>query len=143
MLQHARENHHHFRKEDVSILASEQDWVKRGIKDAIFIRALNPSINIDPGRHSLSSHFDQILSDTIEAPPPPPPHDPQTEPLIDTRPRRPGRPRRIQSDSGGISLSQPTSSLTTQVATTPPASQPTRQSQQLRDRQQQQQLPPS
>ena len=53
MLQHAREHNHHIRKEDVSILASEQDWVKRGIKEAIYIKALNPSINIDPGRHSL------------------------------------------------------------------------------------------
>ena len=26
MLQHARENGHHFRKEDVTILSSEQDW---------------------------------------------------------------------------------------------------------------------
>ena len=138
-MQHAREENHHFRREDVSILATEQDWVKRGILEAIYIKSLNPSINIDPGRHSLSSHFDKILSDIIEAPPPPPPHDPQTETLIDTNPRRPGRPRRIQSESA--TLSQPTPA---QVTTTPPArpaSQPTRQSQRLRDRQQQQ--PPS
>ena len=143
MLQHAREHNHHFRKEDVSILSSEQDWVKRGIKEAIFIKALNPSINIDPGRHSLSSHFDAILSDIIKAPPPPPPHDPQTETLMDTNPRRPGRPRRIQSESGGTS--QPTTTHADSASATPPArsaTQPVRQSQRLRDRQQQQQQPP-
>ena len=55
MLQHAREHSHHFRKEDVTIVSSENDWVKRGIKEALFIKNLQPSINIDPGRHALSS----------------------------------------------------------------------------------------
>ena len=142
MLQHAREHNHHIRKEDVSILASEQDWVKRGIKEAIYIKALNPSINIDPGRHSLSSHFYNVLSDIIEAPPPPP-HDPQTKTLIFTVPRRPGRPRHLQLESGAIS--QPTTTPVAQVTTTPPlrtASQPVRQSQRICDWQQQQQQPP-
>ena len=43
MLQHARDNEHHFRKEDISILSRESDWVRRGIKEAIYIKALNPS----------------------------------------------------------------------------------------------------
>ena len=93
MLQHARESGHHFRKNDVSILAREQNWVQRGIKEALYIKALSPSINIDPGRHSLSSHFDSILKDLIHAPPPPEPHNAQTETLINTAPRRQGRPR--------------------------------------------------
>ena len=95
MLQHARENGHHFRKEDVSTLDREQDWVKRGIKEAIFIKALSPSINIDPGRHSLSTHFDNILKGQIRTPPPPPlPHNASIEPLSNTVRRGQGRPRR-------------------------------------------------
>ena len=94
MLQHARENGHHFRKEDVTILDHEQDWVRRGIKEAIYIRALAPSINIDPGRHTMSSHFDKIIKSNTKAPPSPAPHDPQQESIINTAPRRQGRPRK-------------------------------------------------
>ena len=93
MLQHARENQHHFRKEDMTILSSENDWVKRGIREAIFIKTLKPSINIDPGRHTLSSHFDSILGSIISAPPAPATHS-ADENLINTAPRRQGRPRK-------------------------------------------------
>ena len=164
MLQHARENDHHFRKEDLSILASDHDWVKRGIKEAIFIQTLNPSINIDPGRHKLSSHFDGILKETISAPPAPRPHDPDTEALISTAPRRQGRPRKepttapktIVSSQPEQQLqqrptqltqqpqqhSQPIGSSSTRPKTLAPSTQPsqgTRQSQRILIRQQQQQ----
>ena len=78
MLQHARDHQHHFRKEDITILSSEHDWVRRGIKEAMYIRALNPSINIDPGRHTLSTHFDAILNNVISASLAPAPHNPET-----------------------------------------------------------------
>ena len=94
MLQHARENDHHFRKEDVTILSSEHNWVKRGIHEAIFIQTLKPSVNIDPGRHKLSSHFDSLLKNIISVPPAPLPHDADTDALISTAPRRQGRPRK-------------------------------------------------
>ena len=94
MLQHARENNHHFRKEDVSVLSYEQDWVKRGIKEALFIKALSPSINIDPGCHALSSHFDALIKNNVRTPPTPAPHNAETETLVNTAPRRQGRPRR-------------------------------------------------
>ena len=129
MLQHARENGHHFRKEDVTILGSEQDWVRRGIKEALFIKTLTPSINIDPGRHHLSDHFDPILKSIMESPPPPTPHDPNNEQLINTAPRKPGRPKKQP-------LSQPTvsrerDSPSPQLSLT----QPLRQSERLRARQ--------
>ena len=137
MLQHARDHDHHFRKEDVTILASENDWVKRGIKEAIYIRTLSPSINIDPGRHRLSSHFDPILSSVIVAPPPPPPHDATKEALINTAPRRQGRPR-IQRQNALTEQApqqqpqQPPRPQLHQAST----SQSLRQSQRIRDRQQ-------
>ena len=96
MLQHAREQGHHFRREDVSVLDHEQDWVRRGIKEAIYIRALNPAINIDSGHHTLSNHFDKIIKDNVAQPPSPTVHNAETEIAINTAPRRQGRPRQHQ-----------------------------------------------
>ena len=91
MLQHARTHQHHFRKEDVTILSSEQNWVKRGIKVALFIKALKTTINIDPGRHALSSHFDVIIGAAIFTTPAPVSHNSETESLINTAPHPQGR----------------------------------------------------
>ena len=123
MLQHARDNNHHFRKEDVSVLSRESDWVRRGIKEAIYIKALNPSINIDPGRHALSTHFDSILKSSISAPPPPRTHNDATEARISTAPRRQGRPR----NSATRAPIEPT---------LPATIEPQRRSQRLQDQQQ-------
>ena len=94
MLQHAKEKGHHFRRQDVTILDHEQDWVRRGIREAIYIRALSPSINIDAGRHTLSHHFDKVLKDTIVKPQAPEVHNADTETVINTAPQRQGRPRK-------------------------------------------------
>ena len=157
MLQHAKDHNHHFRKDDITILTSDHNWIKRGIKEAIHIHTLKPSINIDPGRHQLSNHFDHILRDTIKAPPAPAPHNPTTETLINTAPRRQGRPRREPTQNhishqhqGHTSQQQqpsqePHDSQQQPNRTTHPKtfiqaeSQPQRQSQRLLARQQQQQ----
>ena len=144
MMQHAHENGHHFREEDLTILGYEQDWVKRGIKEAAFIKILEPSINLDPGRHTLSSHFDSILSSIITAPPPPPaPHNPDIEERINTAPRRQGRPRH-QPEANSQPASSPNDQSQQQESTQPqrqPHSQPLpqRQSQRIRDCQRSQQ----
>ena len=130
MLQHARDEQHHFRKEDISILSREHDWIRRGIKEAIFIKSLSPSINIDPGRHSLSSHFDTILKGQIRAPPAPIPHNAATEVMINTIPRRQGRPRRE-----GSSMQQSQQTAPKQML----ASQQTAPKQPLQQQHQQQQ----
>ena len=127
MLQHAREYGHHFRKEDMTILASEQDWAKRGIIEAAFIKTLEPSINIDTGRHTLSSHFDSILKKVIKAPAAPAPHIADTEELINTAPRGQGRPRKQPINTH--SQPNPQSEQLQQ-----PDPQPQRQSQRIRDR---------
>ena len=93
MLQHARDNSHHFRKADVTVLSRESDWVKRGIKEAINIKALNPSINIDPECHALSTNFDCILKSSISASHAPATHSGATEACINTALRRQGWPR--------------------------------------------------
>ena len=35
------------------ILTTESRWFERGVKEAIFITALNPSLNRDGGRYNL------------------------------------------------------------------------------------------
>ena len=129
MLQHAKEHKHHFRKEDLTTLSSEQDWVKRGIKEAIYIKTLNPSINIDPGRHTLSSHFDSILKNAINTPPDPAPHNAETEPMINTVPRHQRKPSKEQTvPKTYTQKSQPEQQLQPQhfarAATTAPATDP-------------------
>ncbi|KAH3871425.1 hypothetical protein DPMN_034625 [Dreissena polymorpha] len=41
--------------EDVRILDREPSWFERGIKEAIYIRALRPALNKDGGRYQLSN----------------------------------------------------------------------------------------
>ena len=95
VMSHARDNNHHFRRGDFSVLSSgDQNWHDRGIKEAIYIRALKPSINRDQGRHSLPPNFDSLLLQCIKRPSLPPVHDSTVEPLLSTAPRRQGRPSR-------------------------------------------------
>ena len=95
VMTHAREKDHHFRRDDFSVLSSgDQNWHDRGIKEAIYIRALKPSINRDQGRHTLPPNFDSLLLQRIKRPSPPPVHDSNVEPLLSTAARRQGRPSR-------------------------------------------------
>ena len=139
MLQHARENGHHFRKDDVTVLCSESDWVKRGIKEALFIKALKPTINIDPGRHSLSSHFDAILSKAVAPPPPPSTHN-QEEPLLNTAPRRQGRPRKITPTNTNQTAAQTTAPNQQQSSASQTAAKTAIQSHQPQSQRQSQRL---
>ncbi|KAI8482586.1 carbohydrate binding [Branchiostoma belcheri] len=49
----------------VRILDTEQDYFKRGIKEATYIRALQPSLNRDGGRYRLRTTFDPLLTSHI------------------------------------------------------------------------------
>ncbi|KAI8513339.1 hypothetical protein Bbelb_099780 [Branchiostoma belcheri] len=51
--------------EGVRILDTEQDYFKRGIKEAIYIRALQPSLNRDGGRYRLHTTFDPLLTSHV------------------------------------------------------------------------------
>ncbi|KAI8510545.1 hypothetical protein Bbelb_114610, partial [Branchiostoma belcheri] len=48
--------------EGVRILDTEQDYFKRGIKEATYIRALQPSLNRDGGRYRLQTTFEPLLT---------------------------------------------------------------------------------
>ena len=99
VMQHARDLNHHFRKSDFGIVGVEDDWFRRGVKESIYIRALRPSINENPGRHFLPPNYDPILEANIKKPAAAAVHNSETEEILNTAPRRPGRPRRIVSSS--------------------------------------------
>ena len=91
-MQHAADKNHHFRTTDIKILSKEEDYFKRGIRESVMIRALDPSLNRNEGRHELPHCYDSIIKKTIKRPAPPVPHDP-SEPKLNTEKRGPGRPR--------------------------------------------------
>ena len=94
ILQHARDNGHHLRKEDFTVIDRDDDWFSRGVRESAYIHALKPAINDHPGRHQLPHVYDSLLSKVIKEPPAPLTHDAATEPLLNTAPRLPGRPRK-------------------------------------------------
>ena len=118
VMAHARTNHHHFRASDLSVLSSGTgNWFERGVKEAVYIRGLKPSINRDQGRHQLPPHYDSLIKEAVEKPPPPLTHNADSEPLLRTSPRRQGRPRRINSASQPPPASSQLASAASQVAT--------------------------
>jgi hypothetical protein len=101
--QHARTTNHHFRPEDITYLNREGNKLARGIKEAIYARALDPPLNRGGGlRHQLPHAYDSIISATIRPPKPPPPSAPgsptPTFNINDTRPKShpPGSRNRAQ-----------------------------------------------
>ena len=53
----------HHSKEDVEskILCTEENWFKRGVKEAIAIRKIRPTLNQDDGRYHLSKMYDKLI----------------------------------------------------------------------------------
>ena len=46
---------------EYSIIYREENWFKRGIKEAIAIRKLKPNLNQDDGRYHLSAIYDNLI----------------------------------------------------------------------------------
>jgi hypothetical protein len=64
--QHARTTGHHFLPDNITYLDRESDKIARGIKEAIFTRALNPVLNKGGGlRYILPPTYDTIINTTI------------------------------------------------------------------------------
>ncbi|KAI8499811.1 hypothetical protein Bbelb_221280 [Branchiostoma belcheri] len=60
-------SHHHGSErvvtlDKVRILDTEQDYFVRGVKEAVYIRAHQPSLNRDGGRYRLPATFDALLT---------------------------------------------------------------------------------
>ena len=53
----------HNTKEDVEskLLCTEENWFKRGVKEAIAIRKIKPTLNQDDGRYHLSTMYNELI----------------------------------------------------------------------------------
>ena len=60
----ASDNHE---KEDLkaSIICTEENWFKRGVKEAIAIRKIRPTLNKDDGRYHLSKVYDNLIRTSV------------------------------------------------------------------------------
>ena len=54
-------------KEDLkfSVLCTEDNWFRRGVKEAIAIRKLRPTLNKDGGRYHLSKIYDSYIRSSV------------------------------------------------------------------------------
>jgi hypothetical protein len=52
---------HHFTQDNVSILDREGRWFQRGVKEAIYISATNPTLNRDRGRYTLPPMYNSLI----------------------------------------------------------------------------------
>ena len=48
-----------------TVLCTEENWFKRGVKEAIAIKKTNPSLNKDRGRYHLSSMYDSFIRSSV------------------------------------------------------------------------------
>ena len=55
------------RKEDLrfSVLCTDDNWFRRGVKEAIAIRKIKPTLNKDGGRHHLSRIYDSFIRSSV------------------------------------------------------------------------------
>ena len=54
-------------KEDLrcTILCTEEDWFKRGVKEAIAIRKIQPTLNQDDGRYHLPAMYNKLIRNSV------------------------------------------------------------------------------
>ena len=48
-----------------SIISTEDEWFKRGVKEAVAIRKLRPTLNKDDGRYHLSKIYDKFIRSSV------------------------------------------------------------------------------
>ena len=53
--------------DNTEILTTEPRWFERGVKEAFYIRALNPSLNRDGGRYNPPPVWDNIVKKRVKA----------------------------------------------------------------------------
>ncbi|MCG8430833.1 MAG: hypothetical protein MJA29_06655, partial [Candidatus Omnitrophica bacterium] len=62
---HSAEPGHKIEMDQAKILEIEPQWFERGVKEAIHIRTLRPTLNKDGGRHNLSPIWTNLLRDRM------------------------------------------------------------------------------
>ena len=63
---HMDHRQHSVELENTEVLTTEPRWFERGVKEAIYIRALNPSLNRDGGRYNLPPVWDNIIKKRVK-----------------------------------------------------------------------------
>ena len=48
-----------------SVLCTEENWFKRGVKEAIAIKKIKPTLNKDQGRYHLSKIYDKLIQSSV------------------------------------------------------------------------------
>ena len=64
---HMDQPEHTVELDNTEILTTEPRWFERGVKEAIFVRALNPSLNRDGGMYNLPPVWDNIIKRRVRA----------------------------------------------------------------------------
>ena len=64
--------------EEAKILAVEPKWFERGVKEAIYIRAIHPSLNRDGGRYNLPPVYNNKITKHVNTKAPGPRTTPQS-----------------------------------------------------------------
>ena len=59
--EHAINKGHTIDWDNVSVLDRENDWFRRGVREAIHIKRTNYTLNKDQGRHNLPSCYDKVI----------------------------------------------------------------------------------
>ena len=50
---------------EFTILCTDDNWYNRGVKEAIAIRKIRPTLNQDDGRHHLSRMYDKLIKSSV------------------------------------------------------------------------------
>ena len=50
---------------EYSIICTEENGFKRGIKESIAIRKIRPTLNLDDGRYHLSAIYDELIQSRL------------------------------------------------------------------------------
>ena len=49
-----------------TVLCTEENWFKRGVKEAVAIKKIRPTLNKDQGRYHLSSVYDKFIRTSVD-----------------------------------------------------------------------------
>ena len=50
---------------EFSVICKDENWFRRGVKEAIAIRKLNPTLNQDEGRYNLSPMYSKFIQSSL------------------------------------------------------------------------------
>ena len=62
---HLASNTHEKTDFEFTILCTDDNWYNRGVKEAIAIRKIRPTLNQDDGRHHLSRMYDKLIKSSV------------------------------------------------------------------------------